>query len=181
MCTVPAARRSLLIVLAAVASAACAAHTATTALPRPSPFPAASSPAALRPAAAVPLAHPLSWPAVLQTALTYRGVPYRYGGDDPATGFDCSGFIRYVLAQHQFLLPRTAAEQFRLGRRVDLSRLEPGDLVFFSTVAPGASHVGLAISRDEFVHAPATSGVVRVERLGSDYWRSRFVGARRLL
>jgi cell wall-associated NlpC family hydrolase len=117
---------------------------------------------------------------ILQTALDHRGVPYTYGGETPETGFDCSGFIRYVFAQHQFVIPRTAAEQFRVGSRVATRDIRAGDLVFFSTVAPGASHVGLAVSADEFVHAPATSGVVRVERLHSSYWQPRFVGARRI-
>lgn len=124
---------------------------------------------------------PVSPDALLQTALTLQGVPYRWGGDNPVTGFDCSGFVRYVLAQHQMPAPRTALEQFRLGTRVDLTHVRAGDLVFFSTVAPGASHVGLAISSEEFVHAPAASGVVRTERVRSAYWQSRFVGARRIL
>lgn len=117
----------------------------------------------------------------MATALTFQGVPYRYGGATPASGFDCSGFVQYVLGRHEITLPRTAAEQFRLGQRVNERDVESGDLVFFSTIAPGASHVGLALSADEFVHAPATSGVVRVERLRSSYWQQRFVGARRLL
>ena len=112
--------------------------------------------------------------------LTFQGVPYQYGGTTPATGFDCSGFVQYVLGRHEIALPRTAAEQFRIGQRIGERDLQAGDLVFFSTIAPGASHVGLALSADEFVHAPATAGVVRVERLRSSYWKQRFVGARRL-
>lgn len=117
----------------------------------------------------------------MTTALTFQGVPYQYGGTTPATGFDCSGFVQYVLGRHEIALPRTAAEQFRIGQRIGERDVQAGDLVFFSTIAPGASHVGLALSADEFVHAPATSGVVRVERLRSSYWKQRFVGARRLL
>lgn len=117
---------------------------------------------------------------VLQTALAYRGVPYRFGGDDPASGFDCSGFIRFVFGTHAVTVPRTTAEQFQIGRRIAARDVRAGDLVFFSTVAPGASHVGIAVNADEFVHAPAASGVVRVERLSAAYWQSRFVGARRL-
>jgi cell wall-associated NlpC family hydrolase len=169
----------VLLVLAGI-SAACATRTAAlTASPRP--FPLAPSPASLRPApAVVPVTTMASATDILQTALGFRGVPYRYGGESPTTGFDCSGFVRFVMAQHQLTLPRTAAEQFQIGRRVSARDVQAGDLVFFSTVAPGASHVGLAISKDEFVHAPATSGVVRVERLEWSYWQSRFVGARRL-
>ncbi len=117
---------------------------------------------------------------VLQTALAYRGVPYRFGGDDPAVGFDCSGFIQFVFGTHAMPVPRTTAEQFQIGRRIGARDVQAGDLVFFSTVAPGASHVGIAVNADEFVHAPAASGVVRVERLRAAYWQSRFVGARRL-
>jgi cell wall-associated NlpC family hydrolase len=117
---------------------------------------------------------------VIQTALSLEGVPYRWGGVDPSTGFDCSGFIQYVLAMHQISAPRTSAEQYSIGTKVGLDSIRAGDLVFFSTVAPGASHVGLALNGDEFVHAPAASGVVRVESVRSSYWRGRYVGARRI-
>jgi cell wall-associated NlpC family hydrolase len=115
---------------------------------------------------------------VVGTALSLRGVPYRNGGTSPA-GFDCSGFVQYVFGQFGVPLPRETRAQFRAGSRVGREQLRPGDLVFFTTVAPGASHVGIAIGDDQFVHAPSSRGVVRVERLSSDYWRRRFVGARR--
>ena len=117
--------------------------------------------------------------ALSGTALSLRGAPYRMGGVDPA-GFDCSGFVRYVYQQHGVPMPREVREQFRVGKTVDRDRLEPGDLVFFSTVAPGASHVGIVIGGDQFVHAPSERGVVRVENLSSQYWASRFVGAKRV-
>jgi cell wall-associated NlpC family hydrolase len=113
-------------------------------------------------------------------ALDLRGRPYRNGGTDPS-GFDCSGFVQYVFAQHGVRMPRKVSEQFQEGKTVDASRLEPGDLVFFTTVAPGASHVGIALGGDEFVHAPSTTGEVRVERMSAPYWSTRFVGARRVL
>jgi cell wall-associated NlpC family hydrolase len=138
-----------------------------------------ASPAAFRPAPAVVMTTPMLRADVLQTALAYRGVPYRFGGDNPTAGFDCSGFIQFVLSSHAVAVPRTTAEQFQIGRRVGARDIQAGDLVFFSTVAPGASHVGMALNADEFVHAPAASGVVRVERLHASYWQSRFVGARR--
>lgn len=176
----PVRLRVMVLLVMAGISAACATRMAPVAA-GPRPFPLAPSPASLRPAPAVSPSTTIASPTdILQTALGFRGVPYRYGGDSPATGFDCSGFVRFVMAQHQLTLPRTAAEQFQIGRRVSARDVQAGDLVFFSTVAPGASHVGLAISKDEFVHAPATSGVVRVERLEWSYWQSRFVGARRL-
>jgi cell wall-associated NlpC family hydrolase len=117
---------------------------------------------------------------VTGTALSLRGTPYRNGGSDPA-GFDCSGFVYYVFGQNGFIVPRTVVEQFRAGKQIDPPELEPGDLVFFTTVAPGASHVGIVIGGDEFVHAPSSTGEVRVERLSASYWSTRFVGARRLL
>ena len=85
---------------------------------------------------------------------------------DPA-GFDCSGFVRYVYEQHGVAMPRQVRDQFRIGKNIDRDRLEPGDLVFFSTVAPGASHVGIVIGGDQFIHAPSERGVVRVESLSA--------------
>ena len=111
-------------------------------------------------------------------ALEFRGVPYRNGGSDPA-GFDCSGFVQYVFKQLGLLLPRDVSEQYHAGRKIALQDVRPGDLVFFHTVSRGASHVGLAIGGDQFVHAPSSRGVVRVERWTAAYWSRRFVGARR--
>lgn len=117
---------------------------------------------------------------VAGTALSLRGVPYRNGGNDPS-GFDCSGFVTYVFGQNGVSVPRTVTDLFRAGRQVSGPQLEPGDLVFFTTVSPGASHVGIAIGGDEFIHAPSGAGAVRVERMSASYWSTRFVGARRVL
>ncbi len=164
-------------VLFAVTAAGCAS---TGAVPRPFPTPGGSGGSS----PAVNPAHPVTGApdaySIAGTALSLRGAPYRNGGSDPS-GFDCSGFIWYVFAQHGISLPRTVTEQFRSGHSVGVNALEPGDLVFFTTVAPGASHVGMAIGGDEFVHAPSSSGIVRVEHLSASYWASRFVGARRVL
>ena len=164
-------------------TAACAS---TGAVPRPFPVPGGSPPAnppttsdreaPTHGRAEEPLFDGYS---VSSTALSLRGAPYRNGGADPA-GFDCSGFVMYVFGQHGLALPREVREQYDVGRTVDPTSLEPGDLVFFTTVAPGASHVGIAIGGDQFIHAPSTRGVVRVEALSSDYWSNRFVGARRV-
>jgi cell wall-associated NlpC family hydrolase len=116
---------------------------------------------------------------VAGTALSLRGTPYRNGGADPS-GFDCSGLVQYAFAQSGITVPRTVGEQFRTGHAVTADDLQPGDLVFFSTVANGASHVGIVIGGDEFVHAPTSNGQVRVERLSASYWASRFIGARRV-
>ena len=164
-----------MLVLAAVASA-CAARTSPSAFPHPAPFPGAGSSAPV--GTEVPSGPSL--PALIQTALSLEGTPYQWGGDQPSTGFDCSGFVQYVLGQHNIAAPRTAAEQFLIGKQVEFGQIRAGDLVFFSTVAPGASHVGLAVSSEEFVHAPAANGVVRVERVRASYWLTRYVGARRI-
>lgn len=186
-----------------VALAGCAS---TGAVPRPFPLPGgapapntpgAGAPAPVDPATpvdpgtpAVPgtpiIPRPPAGPAggadgysISSTALSLRGAPYRNGGTDPQ-GFDCSGFVQYVFSQHGLKLPRDVRNQFDKGKDVDPTTLEPGDLVFFTTVAPGASHVGILIGGSQFVHAPSSAGVVRVENLSSPYWASRFVGAKRM-
>ena len=118
-------------------------------------------------------------PALVTTALTLKGTPYRNGGTDPS-GFDCSGFVQWVFAQHGTGVPREVRDQYRVGEEVDEDEVQPGDLVFFETVSKGASHVGIAIGNGEFVHAPSSRGVVRVERYTSGYWAQRWVGARRV-
>ena len=154
-------------------SGGCAASGAV-----PAPFPVPGRPAPNPPPS--PDETLALLPPVVGTALSLRGAPYRNGGADPS-GFDCSGFVAYVFAQQGLALPRSVSEQYSWGRSVSANAVQPGDLVFFSTVAPGASHVGIAVSADEFVHAPSASGVVRVERLSTPYWNSRFVGIRRVL
>lgn len=166
-----------LALLAAVALSGCAATGAT-----PQPFPTGrrpDSPPSPRAAETAPSAHTGYGSAVAGTALALRGSPYRNGGADPA-GFDCSGFVRYVFGQHGLPVPRSVEEQFRSGRGVPTGDVRPGDLVFFDTTGRGASHVGIVIGGDEFVHAPSTNGVVRVDRIGGGYWGARVVGARRL-
>ena len=181
---------AFIFVIAAALPAGCASTGAT---PRPFPTPVAhptsegasgGASAAPAPGTPTPPAPGSAGPAVgygvAGTALSLRGKPYRNGGSDPS-GFDCSGFVRYVFGQNGVSVPRTVTEQYRAGRQVAGPQLEPGDLVFFSTVSPGASHVGIAIGGDEFVHAPSGAGEVRVERMSAPYWATRFVGARRVL
>jgi cell wall-associated NlpC family hydrolase len=184
---VPSRIPSIGIVAATVALAGLTAACASTGAV-PKPFPGATPPAPPgtttgagdRPGTAgrPPAGSPDSY-ALVGTALALRGSPYRDGGTDPA-GFDCSGFTQYVFAQHGLQLPREVRDQFRWGRSVAPKELAPGDLVFFSTTASGATHVAIAVGGDEFVHAPTSSGVVRVEHLSSSYWAPRYVGARRI-
>jgi len=91
-----------------------------------------------------------------------------------------NGFVQWVFARNGVRLPREVREQYDAGRKIDLREVQPGDLLFFETVSRGASHVGLAIGGDEFVHAPSSKGVVRVEKFTTTYWAKRFVGARRV-
>ena len=171
-----------LLVLIALVTAACVTTGGT---PRPRPFPGAPLPPASLPpppAAGPPVVVPPSPVAptvIVSTALMYRGIPYRNGGSDPS-GFDCSGFVQWVFGQNGIRLPRDVHDQYDAGQKVDLRDVQPGDLLFFETVSRGASHVGVAIGGDQFVHAPSSKGVVRVERFTASYWAMRFVGARRV-
>ena len=164
----------VLLILAAL-TAACASKGNLK--PQPFPLPAGSSSAP--PPTAVPLPTRPPQTTLIDTALSFRGTPYRNGGSDPA-GFDCSGFTQWVFAHHGVALPREVEEQFKVGKKITVDDLKAGDLVFFHTVSRGASHVGIFVADDQFVHAPSSKGVVRVERINSSYWASRFVGGRRV-
>lgn len=115
---------------------------------------------------------------MLNIAMRFGGVPYVWGGETPA-GFDCSGFVQYVFRQIGVNLPRTADVQYELGRKVLQSELQPGDLVFFETYEPGASHDGIYVGEGKFIAANSGTGVAVVS-LGDPYWSSRYLGARRL-
>jgi cell wall-associated NlpC family hydrolase len=174
----------------AMCSGACAS---TGASPRPFPMPgSAAAPAAhgapsapstpsapSAPSSSSRLPSGFDGYALAGTALSLRGTPYRNGGADP-NGFDCSGFTQFVFSQYGLSLPREVREQYRVGKSVKPQDLAPGDILFFTTTDPGPSHVAIAIGGDEFVHAPSSTGVVRVEHLSSSYWSPRYLGARRL-
>jgi cell wall-associated NlpC family hydrolase len=117
----------------------------------------------------------------LAHALHALGTRYRYGGQSPETGFDCSGLIMHVFEQAWgVLLPRTAREQSRVGKPVKRRDLIPGDLVFYNTRNQPHSHVGIYIGNGRFIHAPRSGARVRIESVDTPYWRARFNGARRL-
>jgi cell wall-associated NlpC family hydrolase len=173
-------RRAWLMLATPALALTCVACASTGATPRPFPTPGGTSAAPASSAARPPSNGPaLDTYALVGTALALRGAPYRNGGADPK-GFDCSGFTQYVFAQFGVALPRAVHDQYQSGQSIDPRDLAPGDLVFFTTTDPGVSHVAIAVGGDEFVHAPSSTGVVRVERLSSSYWSPRFVGARRV-
>jgi len=117
----------------------------------------------------------------LAHALDALGTRYRYGGRSPETGFDCSGLIAHVFEQAWGKpLPRTAREQSRIGTPVRRRDLVPGDLVFYNTRNQPHSHVGMYIGNGRFIHAPKPGARVRIERVDTPYWKTRFNGARRL-
>jgi cell wall-associated NlpC family hydrolase len=105
------------------------------------------------------------------------GAPYRWGGDSPVGGFDCSGFVRYVYAHFGLNLPHSSYADFGLGQRVQRSSLRPGDLVFFD----GVGHVGMYVGGGRFIHAPHTGTHVQVTSLDDPWYRATYDGARRLL
>ena len=120
-------------------------------------------------------------PSLASTALNYLGIKYRFGGNTPSQGFDCSGLVRYAAEQSLGLkLPRRSAEMARLGESVKRAELERGDLVFFNTRGQRFSHVGIYLGDGNFVHAPSTGSTVRVESMSKAYWQKRYNGARRL-
>ena len=115
-------------------------------------------------------------------ALGLIGVRYRYGGDSPAAGLDCSGLIRYVFQQVTGVtLPRTSRELAQVGARVSVDDLQVGDLVFFNTRNYAFSHVGLYLGENRFIHAPRRGRDVEITTLSRDYWQRHFDGARRLV
>ena len=115
-------------------------------------------------------------------ALGLIGVDYRYGGETPESGVDCSGLVRYVFQQVTGVtLPRTSKELSRLGNNVASADLVPGDLVFFNTRRLPFSHVGIYLGDNRFIHAPSTGSEVEISRLSESYWQKHFNGARRLV
>ena len=121
---------------------------------------------------------------VVISAIGLEGTPYRYGGNTPDSGFDCSGLIGYVYRNAAGIqLPRTTGELINLRvPAVARNDLQSGDLVFFATGGGGrVSHAGIYVGDGRFVHAPSSGGTVRLDSLGQAYWQKSYLGARRVL
>lgn len=118
---------------------------------------------------------------VLMHAFSLTDINYRYGGNTPETGFDCSGFVRYVFSQATPInLPRTARAISQRGQSIHKSELQPGDLVFFNTIRRSISHVGIYVGNNKFIHAPSKGKQIRLDKLNNRYWAKHFRFAKRL-
>jgi cell wall-associated NlpC family hydrolase len=173
-----AAERARQAELQRQAAARLAAQQAAAQAQALSPFGAGSGSASQAPAPA-PSPELVAPPApssgsVVSIAMRYLGVPYRWGGASPATGFDCSGFVMYVYAQVGISLPHYTVSQYGMGSAVSRSQLQPGDVVFFD----GLGHNGIYIGGNQFIHAPHTGDVVKISSI-SGWYASTYVGARR--
>lgn len=118
---------------------------------------------------------------LVMNSMAFLGVPYKRGGNNADTGFDCSGFVRAIYEQTAgLLLPRRAEQQAAATQKIDKTDLKPGDLVFFNTMRRAFSHVGIYVGNGKFIHSPKPGAEVRVEDMGVSYWAKRFDGARRV-
>jgi hypothetical protein len=114
-------------------------------------------------------------------AMGLVGIPYRWGGNTPDSGFDCSGLVRYVVLRAASVnLPRTTADMSGSGESIEPDEVAPGDLIFFNTTGRPHSHVGIYVGKLRFVNAPSTGGTVRIDYLTNPYWAKRFDGIRRV-
>ena len=118
---------------------------------------------------------------VIQTALSLLGTPYRFGGTTPE-GFDCTGFINYVY-RHSVgtVLPRESHSLILVGKPISAKDLQPADLVYFKIERQKPLHTGIYIGNGKFIHAPSSKGRVNIQSLGVNYWRDRFIAARRVI
>lgn len=182
-------RSSAWILVLALTMSGCAS-TGTGPRPRPFPgaplppvsaYPAPATPPGVYPEPLAPAAHSFSTTSFVTAARQLLGVRYVLGGDSPATGFDCSGYVHYVYGLFRIPIPRSVGDQYHAGKAARGAEIKAGDLLFFKISGSTVSHVALAIGPDEFIHAPNSNGVVRIEKLSSPYWHSRFAGARRIL
>lgn len=119
--------------------------------------------------------------SVLVKAKSLLGKPYRYGGNHPSTGFDCSGFVQYSHAAAGIDLPRTTYQQLRATHPVSKQQLRPGDLVFFRISRKRyVSHVGIYLGNGKFIHSPSSGKHVSIAKLDNPYWKKAYSSAGRV-
>lgn len=118
--------------------------------------------------------------SIAALALSMVGVPYRYGGADPGSGFDCSGLVYYAYTSNGQAVPRTSRLQYDAARKIELKEATEGDLLFFSD-QESLSHVGIYLGKGRFIHAPSSGGHVRVEDVDTPYYRQHLVAVGQLL
>jgi len=116
---------------------------------------------------------------MMRTASTQLGIPYRSGGCNPNTGFDCSGFTTWVFNRYGIHLPRSSREQYQMGTVVAKNKLRKGDLVFFRSKR-GINHVGIYLENGKFIHSASNGKSVSISHLEEDYWRTHYAGGRRV-
>ena len=117
---------------------------------------------------------------LIMNAMSLIGLSYRFGGNSPTQGLDCSGFMQYIFKRSMGItLPRTSAEMATVGQQVDRANLKPGDMVFFGG-GGRVSHVGMYIGNDRFIHAPRTGRDIEITSMNGNYWKSRYITARRV-
>jgi LysM repeat protein len=117
---------------------------------------------------------------IINTAMMFLGVPYKFGGDSPSSGLDCSAYVKQVFGILNIDLPRTAREIYHVGRYIKKSQLATGDLVFFRTYARYPSHVGIYLGDNKFIHASSRSKMVTIDDLDFNYYKKRYIGAKRV-
>jgi hypothetical protein len=117
---------------------------------------------------------------LIMNAMSLIGLSYRFGGNSPTQGLDCSGFMQYIFKRSMGItLPRTSAEMATVGQQVDRANLKPGDMVFFGG-GGRVSHVGMYIGNDRFIHAPRTGRDIEITSMNGNYWKNRYITARRV-
>jgi len=118
---------------------------------------------------------------VLRIAKSMLGTKYRYGGNSPKTGFDCSGLIYFSYLQVGITVPRTSSAQYKASKPVSKNSIRRGDLLFFRIHRSKISHVGIYLGKNRFIHAPSSGKKVSIGELDSPYWRKRFVRGGRFI
>lgn len=119
---------------------------------------------------------------IVKTAQSFLDIPYRWGGESPEDGFDCSGLTMAVYEFNGLKIPRTSRAQFKAGNPVEKDDLAKGDLVFFATGLTGrVSHVGIYVGEGKFIHAPGRGKTIRTDSLSNDYYSKTYVGSRSYL